>query len=878
MAKGKTFKGFSDEQMKRIAGKLGFDGPVEKFGQFLQSNPAMAAKYAGLEAKAKMKFAEGGMAINKTVQESANAVLDATDPNQQNMAVQNAGATTGVNAPTSLDQGQSVVAPKENRFNPNNMAVQNAGALQQANQMTASTMDATPAQETGGQMTEEQRKALEDKLRSMQPQPMPEPMPEQPLHSVQTMQTPPGFQQPPQAPDKKMFAEYTQKKQDFMQQHEANAPEEIKQTRVQAEQLGQQIQQKYNDRIQELNNYYTTTYGDRLQNAQSPEERNAIQQEMQNDAQLMQLNDQLNTDIKQDPLYVQQQQFGQTYFNYMNQGAQQFDAENPSPSIGDAMVARGMQPGVPEGGAYVPATVATTPEQEIATTAGQVGDASTVTAATATTEQAAAQPNVTATTVEGVKVEQDVRAETEATKAAQGEVSEEAQVQAAQMDPTSTQVGTIPAAQIEEATRVEAPQSRTLQSGEMIEAAADAKKATAFVEEVQAATANPSAAATVKGQLDNLMADFDEGQTPAWAAGALRNATAQMAARGLSSSSMAGQALIQAAMESALPIAQADAATTAQFEITNLSNRQSRAMLAAQQRATFMGMEFDQQFQARVANASKISDIANMNFNAEQQIALENARMAQTVDLANLSNRQAMVIAEASQIASLETQNLNNRQQASVQNAQAFLQMDLTNLANEQQTELFKSQQNIQALLSDQASENAARQFNASSQTQVDQFNTSLASQISQFNTTQSNAMNQFNAEQTNVVGKFNAEVQNQRDQFNAQNQLLVEQSNAQWRRQVATLDTAAVNAANQFNATAVLDISNTAYANLWQQARDTMEWAWTSAENERQRDTSVAIAKISADASKYAAELKEDAANSAAWGGFVFDLVKGWI
>jgi hypothetical protein len=56
MAKGKTFKGFSDEQMKRIAGKLGFDGPVEKFGQFLKSNPAMAAKYAGLEAKAKMKF------------------------------------------------------------------------------------------------------------------------------------------------------------------------------------------------------------------------------------------------------------------------------------------------------------------------------------------------------------------------------------------------------------------------------------------------------------------------------------------------------------------------------------------------------------------------------------------------------------------------------------------------------------------------------------------------------------------------------------------------------------------------------------------------------------------------------------------------------
>ena len=55
-------------------------------------------------------------------------------------------------------------------------------------------------------------------------------------------------------------------------------------------------------------------------------------------------------------------------------------------------------------------------------------------------------------------------------------------------------------------------------------------------------------------------------------------------------------------------------------------------MLAAQQRATFMGQEFDQAFQARVQNAARIGDIANMNFNAEQQIALENARAANTME------------------------------------------------------------------------------------------------------------------------------------------------------------------------------------------------------------------------------------------------------
>ena len=62
----------------------------------------------------------------------------------------------------------------------------------------------------------------------------------------------------------------------------------------------------------------------------------------------------------------------------------------------------------------------------------------------------------------------------------------------------------------------------------------------------------------------------------------------QMAARGLGASSLAGQAIVQATMEAALPIAQADAAIVAQFEQQNLSNRQQRAMLAAQQRAAFM--------------------------------------------------------------------------------------------------------------------------------------------------------------------------------------------------------------------------------------------------------------------------------------------------
>ena len=100
----------------------------------------------------------------------------------------------------------------------------------------------------------------------------------------------------------------------------------------------------------------------------------------------------------------------------------------------------------------------------------------------------------------------------------------------------------------------------------------------------------------------------------------IKRCHAQMQARGMGASSIAGQALVQAALESALPIASADAQTQASFEAQNLSNRQARAMLLQNNVLKFMGMEFDQAFQAKVMNASKISDIANMNFNAEQQI------------------------------------------------------------------------------------------------------------------------------------------------------------------------------------------------------------------------------------------------------------------
>jgi len=514
--------------------------------------------------------------------------------------------------------------------------------------------------------------------------------------------------------------------------------------------------------------------------------------------------------------------------------------------------------------------ISPTDDQMISPTAGQVyGTAPTTEAATVgQVSQAQAPTYVPASTYQAGTVTPFVQAETEKLQAAEGEVSEEAQVQAQQQDKSA--VSDLEAAQ-GAAFKMQNPVQRELQEGELISGAADAQKAAKFTEQVQAAEATPSSKATVQGQLEGLMQDFEGGATPTWAAGAMRNATAAMAARGLGASSMAGQALVQAAMESALPIAQADAQTVAQFEAQNLSNRQQRAMLAAQQRAQFMGQEFDQAFQARVQNSARIGDIANMNFTAEQNIALENSRAVNTMNLANLNNNQAMVMAEASSLANLDMANLNNRQQAAVQNAQNFLAMDMANLNNEQQTAIFRTQQNVQSLFTDQAAENAAAQFNAANENQTRQFFSSLSAQTSQFNASQTNAVNQFNVNATNAVRQFNSNLQQQRDTFNATNSLVVAQANAQWRQNIATLNTSAQNESNAEFAKTINAMTSKNIDAVWQRERDLMDMNFKSTEDAKDRALQILLGDQTLQALREKIGYGEDKAKSEMAFRFIF-------
>ena len=212
-------------------------------------------------------------------------------------------------------------------------------------------------------------------------------------------------------------------------------------------------------------------------------------------------------------------------------------------------------------------------------------------------------------------------------------------------------------------------------------------------------------------------------------------------------------------------------------------------------------------------------------------------------------------------------QNLANNQQAAVINAQSYLQMDMANLSNRQQSNLQNLQAQQQTLLTDNAARNAALQFNATSQNQVNQYYDSLntniqqqnaqrAAAISQFNTAEENkvaalnaknatAIADANAQRQSAINQFNSTLSDQRQRFNVENQRIIDQSNTVWRRQLNTSNTQAVNAANETNAQNLLNLSNFALSSLWQQWRDEASWVNQSSENEANRNHNLAVAAL---------------------------------
>ena len=207
----------------------------------------------------------------------------------------------------------------------------------------------------------------------------------------------------------------------------------------------------------------------------------------------------------------------------------------------------------------------------------------------------------------------------------------------------------------------------------------------------EAAQGTVSEDSTVQFQLAQLLDQFKEGEVPPWAAGAIRNANAAMAQRGMMGSSMGAAAVNQSAMESALPIAQQDAQTNFQMQVNNLQNRQQAVMFNAQQFAQLDMTNLTNAQQASTINMQArtqklLGDQAAVNasqqFNAQTEAQTEQffANLGSTVATNNANRLSAMDAANVDQANSQQRFNASVRDAREKFNMQARMEIDQSNV------------------------------------------------------------------------------------------------------------------------------------------------------------------------------------------------------
>lgn len=353
----------------------------------------------------------------------------------------------------------------------------------------------------------------------------------------------------------------------------------------------------------------------------------------------------------------------------------------------------------------------------------------------------------------------------------------------------------------------------------------------------------------VGNQIASLLDGIENGEIPTWAKPAYAAVSQAMARRGLDISTVGAENLMNSIIQSAMPIAQANAQAIQQTVMQQV-DIEAKAAEADAQRAQGVASQ----------NAQNVFAMDVKNLEIEAQTELFNKKFLQTVTLTNASNEQQAMMQNAVSQANMDIANLGKNERLAAQNAKTFLAMEVTNLSNEQQASVMDAQARNNAMLSNQAADNFAKNANATRQQDVDKFMASVAVTIATTNANSHNAavtfnknsknaaearrlavdadLSKANAAMVNDIAKHNSMVEFERNKFNTEKAQMVEVSNVDWRRKTNLANTAANNAVSMQNAMNSYDLEKTAMAMIWQENRDKAHYEWQSSQNEATRKT----------------------------------------
>lgn len=388
-------------------------------------------------------------------------------------------------------------------------------------------------------------------------------------------------------------------------------------------------------------------------------------------------------------------------------------------------------------------------------------------------------------------------------EAAQGEVSDEAIIEAEQLDMEGAATG-----YNADGTVNYTGQALTQFASQNISTMIDTSTVAGKLLAQQLGEGNyTDTKATVMGQLDIISSEFEgpngEAKIPSWAQGTARNVARIAAFKGMTGTA-ATAAMSTAIMEATLPIAQ------------------------------------------------------------------EEARFFQTVTLENLDNRQESTINRANVLAKMDMLNLDARMTTAITNSKNFMDMDLANLSNRQQTSVINTQARVQSLLEDAKMVNTQRMFNAESANDMEKFYDQLGVNIAQFNASQKNEMDMFNTGEVNNTNRFNAQLESSREQFYKEMQYNIDVSNSKWRQEVALSETKMQFEAAALDVQNLFKISSEAQNQLWDRADAILDYTWKSGETAAERENRLALARIDAEAARYAAKQQKKGSMFGAVGSVV--------
>lgn len=237
----------------------------------------------------------------------------------------------------------------------------------------------------------------------------------------------------------------------------------------------------------------------------------------------------------------------------------------------------------------------------------------------------------------------------------------------------------------------------------------------------QAITAALPADALVSNQLKELLTPDANGNLPSWVSPAVTAANQFLAGRGISNSTMAGQAITSAILTAAIPIATANANAVQSAWSQNLSNEQAASMQNGQAMV-----------QAVLSNQGAENAASNFNATSTNQTNQFMAGLATQINQFNATQTNAI-----SQFNSSQTQT------AGIASAQLTSQIDQFNSNMANQREQFNAQNSL-----------IVQQSNAEYLRQVNTANTAVANQDNQLNA--QNAMNLSTQAMANLQTQFN--------------------------------------------------------------------------------------------------------------------------